>query len=287
VTRESKPAARTLLTHFLKTRRAALRPGDVGLPPGPSYRRTTGLRRCEVAQLAGISTEWYTLFEMGRDRAMTQRVIGPVAQALRLTEVEREYVNDLVRAEPPPQPTIELPPALGRLFEDDEKLVIAYDRWLNATRWNAVASVATSLDAADTRTRNVLWRLFHLANARERYPQWESRARFFVGLFRRALGRDSANPEAHAIVRSLESSRAFVEMWDRHEVFSLDDEARTLIQSPLQLRDPRIGEINYFTVGLQIPASAGGHVRIAVPSDDDSRTILRVHAASLEPRRSA
>ena len=218
---------------------------------------------------------------------MTQRVIGPVAQALRLTEVEREYVNDLVRAEPPPQPTIDLPPALGRLFEDDEKLVIAYDRWLNAMRWNAVAAVATSLDAADARTRNVLWRLFHLPNARERYPQWESRARFFLGLFRRALGRDSANSEAHAIVRSLESSRAFVEMWERHEVFSLDDEARTLIQFPLQLRDPHIGEINYFTVGLQIPASAGGHVRIAVPSDDDSRTILREHAASFEARRSA
>ncbi len=100
-----KAPHRALLTDFLKSRRARLRPIDVGLPEHHDDvrgRRTPGLRRSEVAQLADISTEWYTLFEMGRDRAMTARIIDPVAKALRLNRVERDYLYTLIRAEPPP-----------------------------------------------------------------------------------------------------------------------------------------------------------------------------------------
>ena len=71
----TRNAARALLTDFLKKRRAGLKPADVGLPADSSRRRTPGLRRSEVAQLAGVSTEWYTLFETGRERAMTSRAI--------------------------------------------------------------------------------------------------------------------------------------------------------------------------------------------------------------------
>lgn len=97
-----KAPHRALLSDFLKSRRARLRPVDVGLPDDVRGRRTPGLRRAEVARLAGISTEWYTLFEMGRDRAMTQRIIDPVAKAMQLNRVERDYLYTLVRAEPPP-----------------------------------------------------------------------------------------------------------------------------------------------------------------------------------------
>src|SRR5579872_5540968 len=96
-----KTAARALLADFLKSRRARLTPDQVGIhiEAEPSRRRTPGLRRSEVAALAGISAEWYTLFEMGRERAMTNRIIEPVVRALQLNEVERDYLYDLVRAE--------------------------------------------------------------------------------------------------------------------------------------------------------------------------------------------
>ena len=262
-------AARRLLTDFLKARRAALQPADVGLPPGSPQRRTPGLRRSEVAQLAGISTEWYTLFEMGRDRAMSTRVIEPISRALRLTEVEREYLTDLVRAELPPQPSLELVPALCKLLEDDEKLVIVFDRWLTAVRWNAPAEALFSLDRANERTTNLLWRV-QLAGC----PEWESHLRFFMGLFRRSLGRDPENREAHRILTSLESSATFRGIWERHEVHSLDEESRVL-RHPLRPFITGFGEIRYFTVGLPVPASAGGHVRIAVPADGPSRAVLR------------
>jgi hypothetical protein len=280
-----KPAARTLLTHFLKSRRAALRPADVGLPAGSAFRRTPGLRRAEVALLAGISTEWYTLFEMGQDRAMTQRVIGPVAKALRLREVEREYLYDLVRAEHPPEGNIDLVPALGKMLEDDQKLVIVYDRWLNAVRWNAATTTLVSLDATDPHKANVLWRFFRLPDAHERYPSWEERARFFLGVFRRALGRDPANREARAIINSLQSSDEFRRMWERHEIYSLDEET-AILHNALRLRDPEFGELSYFTIGLPIPGSGGAHLRILIPTEDSGRALLR-EAASRQSLRSA
>lgn len=281
----SKPASRTLLTHFLKARRAALRPADVGLPEGPARRRTPGLRRAEVAVLAGISTDWYTLFEMGQDRAMTERVIAPVSEALRLTEAEREYVRDLVRALPPPQPSLELAPALCKLLDDKEKLVIVYDRWLNAVRWNAPSTALLSLDATNAHSVNVLWRLFIMPDARQRYPEWEERSRFFLGVFRRALARDPASREARSIIESLSASLVFRKMWERHEIHSLDEE-KDALHYPLRLRDPIFGELSYFTLGLPIPGSAGGHIRIATPVDDDGRTLLR-EVASRETLRSA
>ena len=270
---ESKAAARKLLTDFLKKRRAALKPADVGLPSGSRLRRTPGLRRPEVAQLAGISTEWYTLFEMGRDRAMSQRVIEPISRALRLTEAEREYVSDLVRAELRPQPTLEIAPALCRLLEDDEKVVVVVDRWLTAVRWNAAAAALLSLDAADERSTNLLWR-FQQAYALKPCPELESQGRFFIGIFRRALGRDPLNREANRIVASLRSYPTFRELWERHEVHSLDEESRVL-RHPFRPFNSALDEIRYFTIGLPIPASAGGHVRITVPADDAGRSLLR------------
>ena len=281
VTEKGKPFARRLLTHFLKTRRAALRPADVGLPSGARLRRTAGLRRAEVAQLAGMSVEWYTLFEMGRERAMTLNNISSVTRALRLTDTERKYLYDLVRADPPRDASLELSPAVDMLLRETEKLVVVYDRWLNAIRWNAGAGTLFSIDGAPPEESNVLWRYFCAPDSRERFSQWEERGLFFLGLFRRALGRDPANPEAHRILASLKSSAQFRATWDLHEVRSLDDEARTLAHKPLQVTDPKFGKLHYYVAGFPIPASAGGQVRIAVPMDAAGREIVRSVVSSV------
>src|SRR3954470_23207222 len=89
---------RAELADFLRTRRAALQPEDFGLPDG-GRRRTPGLRREEVAQLAGVGTTWYTWLEQGRDVRASRSVLEALAQALRLTPAERAHLILLGRGE--------------------------------------------------------------------------------------------------------------------------------------------------------------------------------------------
>src|SRR5213076_1505151 len=99
---------RNELADFLRTRRASLQPDDVGLPNG-GRRRTPGLRREEVAQLAGVGTTWYTWLEQGRDVRASLDVLEALARALRLSPAERTHLVLLGRGEEPPplKPTAE------------------------------------------------------------------------------------------------------------------------------------------------------------------------------------
>jgi hypothetical protein len=252
-----------------------LSPSDVGLPEGPGRRRARGLRRVEAARLAGISMEWYTLFEMGRERAMRLSLVDRVVTALRLRDVERDYLRDLVDPPPLPGETPKLPAALELSIDDSENLAVVYDRWLNPVRWNRAAEILLRLDAKDAVRSNVLWRLFCAPNARERYPEWDTHARTFLGLFRRALGRDPANVVAARVIESVRACADFGALWERHELTSLAEEAVAHGHLPLRFRDPAVGELRYFTTGLAVPGMAGGHLRLAVPSDASGRKALR------------
>src|SRR5512143_2715826 len=91
---------RQALADFLRTRRARLQPGDVGLPPR-GRRRTPGLRREEVAELANIGVSWYTLLEQGQDVHPSRQVLASLAQALRLTPAERRHLFLLAQQDDP------------------------------------------------------------------------------------------------------------------------------------------------------------------------------------------
>src|SRR6059036_2398691 len=95
----SAPPRRAALGEYLKARRAALSPADVGLPPG-SRRRTAGLRREEVALLAGVGVTWYTWLEQGRSINVSTQVLDSVARTLRLNVTEREHLYQLAEATP-------------------------------------------------------------------------------------------------------------------------------------------------------------------------------------------
>src|SRR4051794_41196884 len=90
----------TALGEFLRSRRARLRPEDVGLQPMPTRRRVPGLRREELAQLAGVSVDYYVRLEQGRDIHPSDQVLDAIANALRLNEDERTHLNALVRPRP-------------------------------------------------------------------------------------------------------------------------------------------------------------------------------------------
>ena len=181
-------ARRAELRAFLRGRRAKLRPEDVGLPaPGPR-RRTTGLRREEVATLAGISTNWYTMLEMGRNDHISAQALASVARALRLSSDERRYLAALARVPFGRDDARELlPPANVQRILDDLRTVpaVVWNRRRDALAWNGLfASVFGFTPGASAWERNGIWRIFNDPARRRRWPDWDAAARRAVAALR-------------------------------------------------------------------------------------------------------
>ena len=164
---------RTALAHFLKARRARLSPSDVGLPPGVR-RRTPGLRREEVAQLAEVGITWYTWLEQGRDINVSETILIRIADALQLTQDERLYLLMLTRSSfpTPPSPTLtSISPLLQQLL-DIQGINPAYltGRRCDILAWNqSAAKVFGDFGAIPVEERNLIWLLFTDSTFRQRF----------------------------------------------------------------------------------------------------------------------
>jgi transcriptional regulator with XRE-family HTH domain len=152
------------LGNFLKTRRANITPAQIGLPAG-IRRRTPGLRREEVAALAGIGLTWYTWLEQGRDIQVSPQVIHSLARVLMLNEEETHHLyvlaNQPVPLQPPPYRQI-VPAALQRILDSlpFSPSLILDTRW-NILAWNTAATaVFTDFQAIDIASRNYIWLMF-------------------------------------------------------------------------------------------------------------------------------
>lgn len=278
-----KPPHRALLTDFLKSRRARLMPSDVGLPEESTDgrgRRTPGLRRSEVAQLAHISTEWYTLFEMGRDRAMTQRIIEPVAKALRLNHIERDYVYALVRAEaPPPRGVRPIHPSLEyALKHSHDGAFLIYDPWLTRVRANGIAEKVFLHHNEEWLARNVVWRTFQDTALRKLMGAvWEEHTRRNLGLFRRSLARDPESPSARLVLDALRGNPEFERLWAAHDVSSFDELNRDNLTKPYSITHPTYGLLSVHAILFPVAGWPGAHTRYLSPADE--HTLLAFHEA--------
>src|SRR5215831_7946175 len=134
---------RHALGAFLQAHRARLEPAALGFPP-VGRRRTPGLRREEVAQLAGLSVTWYTWIEQGRDVSVSPAALARLARTLQLSAAERTYVFDLAGkrdpAGPAPAPASEVPVTLEAAVQAIAAPAYVLDRQWNAVVWNALAS---------------------------------------------------------------------------------------------------------------------------------------------------
>lgn len=212
----SKADFRRELGLFFRDRRAKLSPGDVGLP-GRGARRTPGLRREEVAALAGVSVSWYTWLEQGRDVRASPEILDRVASALALTSIERAHVQTLVAApETHPPPDVALHDGLRRLV-DSLGAVPAYvldERTWDVIAWNPAAEALYAFSARPGAERNVLRMLFMDARLRAALVDWRSSAAATVARFRMATAAFRTVPEHVALVRDLAaSSPEFGAMW--------------------------------------------------------------------------
>jgi transcriptional regulator with XRE-family HTH domain len=222
-TQKAADKRREELADFLKTRRARLTPAEVGLPDGAGRRRTPGLRREEVAMLAGVSTVWYTWLEQGRDVRPSPQVLGSVAGALRLDADERAHLFALAESGTHPLVPREekVGPALRRALDalNPNPAYVMGRRW-DKLAWNgAMTAVFGDFGALPPKERNTVWRMFTNGRLRETMPDWEGHARHVLAQFRASWGRHAGDPDFVELIEALkEASPEFREWWPMHDV---------------------------------------------------------------------
>lgn len=211
---------------FLRTRRERLQPESLGLPPG-GRRRTPGLRRDEVAMLAGISATWYTFLEQGRSVRASVGTLGRIASVLRLNSEERRRLGSLAGA-PVPDTVEAVPPpkGIGDVLEAlDPSPSFVLDYTFEMVACNASAQRLWAFDLTEAgRERNVLWRLFTDPRQRMMHGHWEKLTRLFVGRLRQVHARHAEDERLRTLIADLEAaSPEFRSLWGRHEVLERED----------------------------------------------------------------
>jgi transcriptional regulator with XRE-family HTH domain len=210
------------LGSYLKDRRAKLDPAAFGL--SPERRRTPGLRREEVAHRASISPTWYTWLEQGRGGAPSAPVLERIAQALMLTDAEREHLFLVGLGRPPEvryQRSEGVTPRLQRVLDalDPTAALIRTATW-DVVAWNRAAAVLqTDFGALAPEQRNLLRLIFLDPRAREMHYDWEGVARVVVGAFRVDVARAGATANVGALVDDLcRMSPEFAALWRNNDL---------------------------------------------------------------------
>ncbi|QCR38286.1 helix-turn-helix transcriptional regulator [Nissabacter sp. SGAir0207] len=210
------------LADFLRRRREDLSPLEVGLPAG-KRRRTPGLRREEVAALAGVGITWYTWLEQGRDISVSTAFLDSISRVLKLDEIARRHLFLLAHQRPPAlagQTWCELSP-LVRLLLDDLTTRPAYVlnlRW-DVIGWNAAAERLFGFGQREAAERNMLWMLFADERLSSRIVEWAAQAPQVLASFRRDFAQAPEDEGMVALVETLTHlSAPFEQLWHQHDV---------------------------------------------------------------------
>ena len=233
---------RTELGEFLRSRRARLQPDDVGLRPFAGARRVPGLRREELAQLAGVSVDYYVRLEQGRSRNVSATVLDAVARALRLSDDERSHLHNLAHPPAPGRPRRrrqQARPELVRLLAAMDGIpAYVIDCRTEVLAWNQLAAALT-VDFATRPPDQRNWaRLVFLDDEiANLFVDWESKARETVGYLQLSAGRHPDDPQLAQLVGDLSmGSEPFRRMWAAHDV-------RDKAHGSKGFRHPVVGEL--------------------------------------------
>ena len=240
------------LGDYLRARRGQVRPEDVGLIAG-ARRRVRGLRREELATLAGISSEYYLRLEQGRDQNPSAQVLDAIARALQLDIKGTEYLHQLASPPGSRREQLDLETAADgtdELINQFPMPAIVASRCLDVLAAN---SVARALSPGFTPGRNFLrWRLLE-PPAREFFVNWDEATDVAVSGLREAAGSDPDDPRLRALVDELSAASArFRELWARAEVGYRPD--------VVHIRHPDIGDVYLHPNRFNIPHSGGQHM---------------------------
>ncbi|MES5819580.1 helix-turn-helix transcriptional regulator [Streptomyces sp. RG80] len=240
------------LGSFLRARRGRVAPERVGVG-GQKRRRVQGLRREELAQLAGISVDYYVRLEQGRANQPSAEVLDALARALGLDAAERRHLDTLASGRPEPVPDTRIGPGLRRALDAMDRLpVFATDHRLDVVAWNRLGSeLMGGLGVPGRRDPNNARFVFLDPAARELYPDWEARAAEAVGQLRVAAGRHPDDGELAALIGELTAaSDEFRRIWDSGEV-------TMCAAGRKRLRHPVVGLLELDFETLHVPAGPG------------------------------
>ncbi|NYT76948.1 helix-turn-helix domain-containing protein [Alcaligenaceae bacterium] len=214
------------LSEFLRSRRERLSPSEVGLPAG-GRRRTPGLRREEVAALAGVGLTWYTWLEQGRDIGVSATFLDNLSRVLKLDAAERRYLYLLTQQRPPAEPGktwCVVPAVVHRLMADlvSRPAYVINLRW-DVLAWNSAADHVFHFSTYSPEHRNLIWMLFADGPTRALFDPWGDQALQMLSHFRRDFVKATQEPDICALIKELERlSPEFRQWWQEQDIHGSD-----------------------------------------------------------------
>jgi transcriptional regulator with XRE-family HTH domain len=279
----------TELGRFLRARREGLHPDDVGLPSGTAARRTPGLRREEVAALAGVSIDYYTRLERGRETRPGPAVIDSLGKALRLDGDGLEYLRSLAAqaarrgAEPPKPPSRTVRPTMRLLLQ----AVRPHPAYVLSRTYDLLAAnpggtlLHPGLADWPTAQRNTIRYTFLHPAARDLWPDWEAKARGCVAQLRAVAGQTPDAPDLAALVGELlVKSPDFGRLWSRYEVRGPGADQKTF-------RHPLVGPVTLAHEILSADRASGQRlaVYLSAPGTPEHDAVMLLDSAAPAPAR--
>jgi transcriptional regulator with XRE-family HTH domain len=286
---------RAEIRDFLATRRARITPEQAGLLPGGGRRRVPGLRREEVAVLAGVSTDWYVRLEKGHIAGVSEDVLEAVARALRLDEAERAHLFDLARAAKPTRAPrrrskVQVRPRVQWLLDSmSSSAVIALNGRMDILAANTLGrALYSSVFDDPRRPANIARFQFLDPRARDFHTDWDGAANTTVAILRTEAGRNPDDRDLRELVGELSTlSEEFRTRWAAHDVRI----HRTGIKT---FRHPAVGELDLVYHSTTLPTE--GHEDLAMtaytaepgtPSEDALRLLASWAATDAQQQRDA
>jgi transcriptional regulator with XRE-family HTH domain len=271
------------LADFLRSRRERITPEQVGLVYG-GRRRTPGLRREEVAQLAVVGVTWYTWLEQARDIQVSAQVLDALARALLMDPSERAHLFALGGAvDPSPEelsPTVT--PALQAMLDRLEPFpaclqngrydILAYNR--------AFSRLMCDMDSLPREDRNCMWLAFTDDRWRAATGDLEDSIRVMVAKFRAAMAEHLAEPAWRRLHDRLMELPEFRGLWDRHEVVAVSDSTK-------HIDNPHVGYLKLLNTSMWLAPQAGARLVAYVPEDEQTRGRLERLVLIAGPDRAA
>lgn len=262
---------RVELGKFLKSRRARLKPEDFGMPAG-SRRKTPGLRREELALLAGVGVTWYTWLEQGREINASTQVLDAVARTLRLDRAERWHLYALAEAMPVVAVSgrCTVPDSITEIVRSLDPLpAVVIDARFNIIVENdAYTDLFRDLHSLPCVHRNTLWCMITEPRSCDLFPQYEETIGRMVARLRASYARHVGDPDWEEDIRRLSAlSTEFARLWALHEVAEFQPGTMTYLH-------PDAGLLTFKTSELHIQAGPEARLVVRTPADDDTRKRL-------------
>lgn len=255
------------LSSFLKTKRSQIKPESIGIPAG-TRRRTPGLRREEVAHLAGVSTTWYTWLEQGRDIKVSTSVLDCISTALQLNHDERAYLYDLALEVKSPiidrkkdQP--KLSPSLERILAELMYCpTIITDRHCHIVGWNnAAAHVFLDFEQLPDDQRNLIRLIFTRKELKTLAVNWEHFVKGFLSIFRAYYGHYVGDEWYNLFIKEMSDSHPeFQSLWQESQVSRAPE-------MMIEFRHAKAGKMLFNLTSLQVQGDMDLRCSIYTPAD--------------------